>query len=181
MSWFAAKTLDLDELCAAVPMEPTEVADPRWESPLCGGIWRDGWYLVIAGRSCSRLVEPQILRSLSASYPVVACSIEEHVMATEAYYWNEGKLTWSVKHQSELDLYHLEALGELPAFYQEIERSHIREQDHEQSHAAEVDFIFEVPLEMAKAVTAFKHDEEPPESFCPRAFHDLRKPWWRFW
>jgi hypothetical protein len=85
--------------------------------------------------------------------------IEEHVMFSCASLWRDGREVWRVAHQGDETIDNLSATGDLPPELDGIRREFERRQAEEGGGAAEVDHIFEVPLELAKTLTGFKHDE----------------------
>jgi hypothetical protein len=60
-------------------------------------------------------------------------------------------------------------------------------QDTEDAGPKEVDFFFEVPLQVAKSLTGFKHDDESPgidgDSFVvlKSAESASGRRWWQIW
>ena len=87
-------------------------------------------------------------------------------------------------------LFHLVATGALPASYERVKETQLREQESEGGQSADVDLVFEIPLLLAKQLTGFKHDEDPgslaqhtPVVFVDEAVPIARRkrPWWRPW
>jgi hypothetical protein len=79
----------------------------------------------------------------------------------------------------------------MPGQFQEAVDSATKLQDVEDASANEVDYFFEVPLEVAKHLTGFKHDEGA-SGVTDDSFHKYvavgkgagtiaGRPWWRFW
>jgi hypothetical protein len=156
-------------------------------APIVGAELSTGWYLVVAKRCDHELIADRILQIASAKVDVIACSVEEHVMYSLASLWSGGTRVWSVTHDAQRAIHHLEASGQLPPAFSEIREQLLAQQAAEGGAEANVDFVFDVPLRTAQQITGFKHDEggEPahfdvleqmPDSILVRA-----RPWWRFW
>jgi hypothetical protein len=92
---------------------------------------------------------------------------------------------WSVVHDSEKAAGHLAVDGSVPAEFSQIRATREAKQRTEDEADAEVDFIFDVPIDLAKALTGFRHDEAllaRPRSvrvLAPRA--GATRPWWKKW
>jgi hypothetical protein len=98
----------------------------------------------------------RFLSSLSAGCEVVGCFVEEHVMVSRATAWKDGVQQWSAKHDAQLELDHLEVVGEPPPSLAEIEAA---AREKKQASPDGPDFLFDVPADVAKSVTSFRHDE----------------------
>jgi hypothetical protein len=133
------------------------------------------------------LLSESSLSALSAESEVIACSVEEHVMFSSAERWTNGQRHWRVEHDAQQSIRHLATSGTLPVVYAEALRKAQEAQDAEDDNEAEVDFFFEVPLQLARDLAGFKHDEEIPdvkyESFqvYDSASDNLRRKWWQVW
>jgi hypothetical protein len=119
---------------------------------------------------------------------VVACSIEEHVMFSSAEYWAAGTRVWRAEHVGEDGPIHLKTSGALPGGFEAMAAEHKELQEADGGERAGVDHYFDIPLNAAKEVIGFKHDEDIP-GVDYEGFEVLRKvpssthstPWWRFW
>jgi len=65
---------------------------------------------------------------------------------------------WRVTHASESSRRHLEEHGSLPEQYRDIKERLLAAQQREDEGAHEVDYVFDVPLELCDAIVGFKHD-----------------------
>jgi hypothetical protein len=121
-----------------------------------------GWYLVVADRCDHRFLQAKVLGPLSQNYRVVACSIEEHVMFSSAEEWVAGAMAWRAVHAGENGPMDLKTSGALPPSFQSMANALAAKQEAEGGKTAEVDHYFDIPLNAAKAITGFKHDEKVP-------------------
>jgi hypothetical protein len=135
------------------------------ESMFCGVRLDKGWYVVVINEYGHKLVSDRSLGRLSGSGSVIAATIEEHVMFCSAEEWNGGKLIWKVSHQSEKGPRHLEETGSPPVRYLAVKERLLAAQQREDEGAREVDYVFDVPLELAEAIVGFKHDRLINERF----------------
>ena len=66
------------------------------------------------------MMRDTILQRLSAGCEVVTGDVEEHVMVSIAIGWKDGQRVWSVTHDAQRDIEHLQTEGELPAAFTSI-------------------------------------------------------------
>jgi hypothetical protein len=100
------------------------------------------------------------LGSLSRGAEVVACFVEEHVMFSAAAFWRDGLRVWSVEHDAQEGIRHLVVAGELPAEMSAIIKESEAAQDAEDECDSEVDYIFEIPVDIAQRITDFRYDRD---------------------
>ncbi len=121
-SWLAVKGKLPTAVLETLGLRGTGTREEIAESPIVGAELPSGWYLVVAGRSGHRLMRDQTLQRLSAGCEVIACDVEEHVMVSVATGWKDSQRVWSVTHDAQRDMEHLQAEGELPAAFASIQR-----------------------------------------------------------
>jgi hypothetical protein len=81
-------------------------------------------------------------------------------MVSGATGWADGKKLWLVTHESRPGPTHLLSRGALPSEFPSI---HDR-QAAKQAADATADYYFDIPVDLARALTGFRHDEDPPGS-----------------
>src|SRR5215472_7624048 len=186
ISWIAARA-PASDVCDRLGLRPTGEQVEIPEAPIAGARLSTGWYLVVAARCDHPLITGRSLGLVSAEADVVACSIEEHVMYSQSSFWSGGGRVWSIAHDAQRSIDHLEVSGELPPFFVEIRNRRFGEQSAQRGAAPAVDFVFDVPLEVAQRLVGFKHDVAGgPESFdvlepINNAIKGPAKRWWKFW
>ena len=116
-----------------------------------------GWYVVIFNR---HELKHEPLQRLSSLGEVVHCFVEDHVMFSVASGWKGGKLDWSVTHDSEKGRFHLEVEGPVPSSLAQIRERLTAAQNAEGGEKSEVDYIYDVPAELALSLTGFRHDQD---------------------
>ena len=163
-SWLAVKGKSAVAVLETLGLRGTGTHEEIVESPIVGAELPGGWYLVVAGRSGDPLMSDAVLRRLSAGCEVVTCDVEEHVMVSVATGWKVGRRLWSVAHDAQRDMQHLQTEGELPSVFTGI-RDRLRcEQQAAGGNKADVDYIFAASVELAQTLTGDRHDAEIPGS-----------------
>ena len=162
ISWIAVKDADPEAVRTQLGLVHSGKFDGFYSLPehsLLGGVLETGWYLVVRNRCDDPMVMDAMLSSLSDDSMVIAASIEEHVMFCFATCWSEGQEIWRVKHEAEKGVTDLQVSGEPPPELEDIRQRAFIRQMVEGRDSADVDYIFDVPLHLAKSLVGFKHDE----------------------
>lgn len=161
-SWLAVRGKQPAAVLEALGLRVTGTREEIAESPIVGAELPSGWYLVVAGRSGHGLMLDQTVQRLSAGCEIVTCDVEEHVMVSVATGWKEGQRVWSVTHDAQRDMGHLQVEGELPATFASIRDRLRSEQQTAGGSKADVDYIFDIPVELAQTLTGYRHDADIP-------------------
>jgi hypothetical protein len=141
----------------------------------------DTWTLVVANRCNHKIVKVPSLAELSGGCQVIACNIEEHVMYSSAECWRDGRRTWRIEHANEEGENHLAAEGEPPDCLKQL----VADTQRKQAEDSGGGWFFEIPLDCAKTLVGFKHDEE--HLVLERDAFQVLEPilperkWWEFW
>jgi hypothetical protein len=143
-------------------LEDTGVEDEVNEAPLSAAETEQGWTIIWSNDIMFGGDEPKFSR-LSKFAPIIVCFIEEHTMFSLAMLFREGETKWSISHQGDgEDVFDLNKAGELPPFATEIEAELTNMQMKVGGRNADVDYVFDIPLMIAKRLTGFKHGENGP-------------------
>ncbi len=162
LSWLGVKGVPPDVVLEALGLGGTGGRDEVPDAPLNGVELPGAWYLVIANRQPPEFFQESVLQRLSTIGEVVICFVEEHVMCSSATGWKHGRTMWSVLHDAQRDIEHLEAAGDLPSTFAAIRERLLASQQAAGGRTANVDYIFEVPVVLAEALTGYRHDAEIP-------------------
>lgn len=157
ISWIGTQAPILDILSAIDAVETGSSAEfPDFE--YCVVSLEGGWTVVWAPEE---FFNNQRCKALSATHPIIAVSVNETVMYSDARWFENGELVWSIWHQGDEDRSHLESSGPVPDIGKTIERAKRVEQAEDDASEPEysVDVIFEIPLALAATYCPFKHDE----------------------
>jgi hypothetical protein len=157
LSWAALRNGTLETICSSCSLRATGKREEIPESRIVSVEIPSRWQLVLYTRS---EVDDQVLAKLSAEGEVVSCFVEDHVMFSSASGWARGKQVWKVFHDCEKGRYHLETAGAAPIVLAGIQKRLVEKQDAVGGEKADVDYIHDIPAELVKAMTGFRHDEE---------------------
>lgn len=189
-SWLAIKPKSPAAIRLELQVSETEQKQAFPEAMLTGAPLPNGWYLIFVNHCDSKYISDPIQTDLSKECEIVSCSIEEHVMYSMSQYWINGHKVWQVSHDAQQGMFNLESQGKLPENYQSIKSTNYSEQLSAGGENADVDFMFDIPLLLAKSITGFKHDEENTADIAlefttllPKNSHQNQptKSWWKFW
>ena len=161
LSWLAIRRIEKPDIYRRLGFAETSARDMVPDAPFAGVTLNTGWQIVIAGHRCD-FADSVNLAALSQDCDVVTCAVEEHVMYSHASSWRDGSREWSVSHDSEKGLRHLAADGDPPPIFATIRQEAFDELDSNGGDASRVDYVFDVPVELARHLTGFSHDQDPP-------------------
>ncbi len=188
MSWAAVRGGTPQAVHGALALRGTGKREEIPESDITGAELPGGWYMVASNRDGLRLTEDAALGRLSRVGEVVMCFVEEHVMCSFAACWRDGQLIWSVYHDSggRKGIECLEVKGQPPTSFAAIRDRLFAEQSAAGGKKAGVDYILDIPVELAHSLTGYRHDHDIP-GMPKDAFEVLvstrttpeRRSWWR--
>jgi hypothetical protein len=119
----------------------------------------NGWCLLFA-EDISWACEARA-RALSSLGRTLACQFEDRVALTSvAFEMRSGAELWRVFHDNQQSRYRLDVTGSPPPALEEIKSRIFREQDEDGGEKSSTDFVHEVPLELAKSVCGYRHDDD---------------------
>ena len=183
ISWLAVSGKDSQQALQELRLHRTGQTEEFPESPISATQLPTGWFLIFANRFDSPLVADNSLQQLSSGCTVISCQVEEHVMFSSATCYSDGDRKWHVEHDAQESIYHLSTTGDLPPEFDEIYSSLKQEQDGSGGDESDVDYIHDVPVTLAKAVTSFRHDQDSSAPFevLSSSSPASEKPWWKIW
>jgi hypothetical protein len=107
---------------------------------------------------------PDRMALLSANGTAIAVSADDRSMFSVVRAYERGKAVFAIEHDGgQQGTRHIETAGKLPAEWSAIFERTSREQEEEDQGAAEVDFMFDAPMELAAALCGYRHDKPWPE------------------
>jgi hypothetical protein len=178
ISWLAVRGKSPEEVRRLLGLIPTGRYGEPLDSLITAALLPGGWFLVLLADPAHEFLRQGTPERISADCEVVTAAVEEHVMASLAEGWKAGRRVWSLDHQSEKGIEHLEAGGTPPESFAGIRSKAFERQRGEE--AGDVDYIFDVPLQVAQSLTGFKHDEGGPDRF-EILERSGRSRWGGFW
>jgi len=166
VSWIAFEGLDRAEILRRTNLSDTGVPDEFNEAEWSLGRFPSGWHFLWANDLDE--VSADRLQQLSAGCRVLACSANEDDMQTSARLYTDGAASWAIAHDSKVSQMHLELTGNLPDELQDIRDRLVEAQESSGAGHADVDYLFDIPLELANQTCGFDEDllpEDMPEPF----------------
>jgi hypothetical protein len=113
--------------------------------------------------------DPPRLARLPAKSRSITCVTLEHAMVSYSSLWHAGGHTWQIRHDSSQGSEHLELSGDLPAGFVGIRDIGMRkgraQEERRKPGEWGVDYVFDVPLDTAAAITGFRHDRMVENDF----------------
>jgi hypothetical protein len=168
LSWVCVRGSKSEKILNLLGLQETGAHEDFPESEITATETANG-FLIVAQRDCLKLTSGKVLAELSILGDVTVCFVEEHVMHSLAGFWSKGKFVWAVSHVSGKEKNHLKADGNLPAVFSSISDDLISKQKKADAENGGPDYIFDIPVELAKSVAGYRYDEDisghPKNSF----------------
>jgi hypothetical protein len=181
ISWVAVKGKAPDTVREELSLTSTdEVTDLAFHPPVSAASLPTGWYVIAANSTDHKLTRNNVVSKLSNGCEVVAVVVEEHVMWASAVGWRHREKLWEVMHYAERGMFDLETTGTVPEAFERIRDSAFAQQRAENEERAEVDYVFDVPVDLAEEITGFRHDGTDAEFVVlERDRRATRRRWFR--
>ena len=132
---------------------PTDEREEVPESPVTGAMLPSGAYLLYINDE----IEPddRVFARLSKNASLLACYANETVMNSCASSWANGVKQWSVFHDAQQGIKHLEITGDVPEQLKAIQKRLFAEQE-----SGDADHIFDIPVELFAALGGIRYDQD---------------------
>ena len=158
VSWVAVHGKDPQVVLDELGWRRTGQQEEFPESPTTCATLRPGWFsIIMVGRADAYDGSLDFAR-LSKGAEVVACFVEEHVMFSAAVLWRDGSKIWSVEHDAQQGILHLDVFGQLPPEMALIIEEAKSSQDAEDAGGADTDFTFDIPVDISQRITGLRYD-----------------------
>ena len=145
-----------DELLSREHLRDTGRIDEAQETPWSGAELPDGWFLLWSNRF-DDLTADRLTR-LSIGGRLVGCQVHEGVMECLAVGYLDGKEVWAVSHDSDRGPLDLAIRGTPPTGFDDIRARLLEQQRLEDLGQAAVDYVFDIPVEVARSICGYRHD-----------------------
>jgi hypothetical protein len=156
ISWVAFENLSKAEVLMRTRFRDTGVPDEANEAPFSVAALPTGWVVLFSSDFDYGTAEH--LAALSSGAVVVSCQVEEHVMFSAAHCSTDTREAWSVSHDSQRGRYDVVTRGALPSAFAPIKMRLNSRQDDSGGAASDVDYTFDIPVELAAEMTGYRHD-----------------------
>lgn len=162
---------------------PTDQYEEIAESPVTGTTLPGGAYLLYINDEI--LPEDRVFARLSRDASLIACYANETVMNSFASSWADGIEQWSVFHDAQQGIRHLETTGDPPHQLISIQERLLADQGRN----TEGDCVFDIPIELFVALGGIRYDEDiegagpKPWQVLTRSRHTsapTKSRWWPF-
>ena len=190
-SWFALRGVSVERAMQALQMRGTgRLVDEREIEPLVGGLLENGWYVIFSSNDSDISFFKDQLEELSKGGEGVHGSFEEHAMGSSAAYYRDGQQVWLVMREAGGPYAPLTVEGDPPPSFAERKTRLFRQQEEDGGKEAGVDYIYDLPIELAEEAAGFSHENsfhrlgfEVLEYERPQPAPPLKrnKPWWKVW
>ena len=163
VGWIAVQGLDRDRILGV-----TDLVEVQPGKRLKASMWSqsNGWTIVLTVDF--DFPTPERMAALSAEGRAVALSADERPMVSVVRGYEDGKAVFAIEHDGgQQGVRHMETAGTPPPEWPAILDRLTKDQDAEDAGEAQVDFLFDAPLELAKALCGYRHDEAWPEGEEP--------------
>jgi len=165
LSWVAVRGLKPEQALAALGMQVSHVVryeDIGWRRNVVLGPLPGDWLLVAsagAGQAFKGKLQP-----LTKLGPAVAGEILDMVSESEVRGYADGSETWRVAHDPSDDegVFSIEISGDPPPQLGTIVREARAEQDAEGGEEAGVDYMIDVPGQLAHSICGYHPGEHEP-------------------
>ena len=124
------------------------------ESPVTGATLPSGAYLLYINDEI--IPDERVFAKLSRNGSLIACYANETVMSSLASSWVNGVEHWSVFHDPEQGIKHLETTGDLPDQLLPIKERLFAKQDQ----LKDTDYVFDIPIELFAALDGIRYDQD---------------------
>ena len=157
LAWFAVHGIAREDFLDRAGFDDIGEVDEYFEEDHSIGELPGGWIVIVT--SDVGLLAPDKLAHWSVGGRLVAAVVHEATMNSVATEWNDGKQVWSLAHDGSEGGESLEVEGQLPDVFEELKQEAIAAQSESEKEGGGVDFVFDIPLDVAAEITGFRHDE----------------------
>lgn len=157
LTWFAAQGISREAFLERAGFIDTGEVDEYFEEEHSVGDLPDGWCVIVT--SDVGLLAPDKLAKWSAGGRLVAAVVHDETSNSLSTEWRDGKLVWSASHDGSEGGDRLEIEGQLPEIFEELKQEAAAAQEESAKEGGGVNFVFDIPLDIAAEITGFRHDE----------------------
>jgi len=161
-AWIGVLGASQKEVLDALGLEPVPdaPADYMFSGDFACRAFPGGWFVVTSIQGLD-LADDLATAAAVTDQMAVGCEMSTIVMWSEAHGYQGGQLEWSVTHDPDDEGRPLAVEGAPPAILADLEAKALKAQAGED----DVDYVFEVPMQLVGHYTGFVYDDEeaPPD------------------
>jgi hypothetical protein len=169
VSWIGFDSIGKTSVLEMTGLQDTGEPDVANEAPFSGAEIPGGWFILFSNDF--QFVSPERLAQLSVDCHIVACQVHEGIMVSAAFGYERGRCVWELVHNSQQSTRGLSVSGSPPPSFQSIRQRLMEKQEATVSDEGfKVDYIFDIPVEVAAAICKYRHDRWKFEWGSPQFF-----------
>lgn len=155
-TWIAIPAAESSDVLTRLDLRETKQKDETNDAPFSGALVAGDWYIIFSN-------EPTFADDLGAATlsnieRLIICTIDETSMVSISSEYRNGSKLWSIEHDAQIGDLHLEVQGAPPKALKPIRETFLKQQKSQDETGLLVDFLFEVPIELAANITGYRHD-----------------------
>lgn len=158
-SYLAIKGKAKEEIWKALSLKKSANQDPSsmvdLDELIIGVPLKSGWYQIL-DYSDTLVDNKNKMSRLSTGAEVLVGSVEEHVMYCMAACWHNGKIAWSIEHNSDRGPEHLQVTGTPPKSFEAIKKR-IKQEREATPENERHDFFFSIPVDLYEELTGYSY------------------------
>jgi hypothetical protein len=169
ISWIGFDAIGKATSLEMLGLHDTGKPDRANEASFSGAEIPGGWFILFSNDF--QFASPKRVAQLSADCRIVACQVHEGVMFSAAYGYERGNCVWELVHDAQRSINDLSVAGSPPTSFQSISQRQMEKQEGTaREEGLGVDYIFDIPVEVAADVCKYRHDRWQFEWGEPRFF-----------
>jgi len=157
ISWVGFNGISRADGLKRLGMIDTQRVDEANEAPFSLAQLPNNWLILFVNDF--EFASDARLARLSKDATVIGCKISEGIMYSDAALFHAGKRVWAISHFGGKDLYDLKIEGTLPPEIEQVRSRLMAEQKAQVQGSPPVDLVFDIPVEAARLVTSYRHDQ----------------------
>jgi hypothetical protein len=177
-SWLVATSEQRDRLVQLLRCEYRDDVNHTDDVAYYGYNTPQGHITLIDATGDWKFQDRKTQKLISDGANVYFFSVHTGVMYSSAEAWSHGRIVWEIEHNSEFGGYHIDSDGDLPDDFYDIRDGRFEEQAREGGEEAGVDFVIEIPRDMARALTGFDGEDGIPDGV--EKFYLVHRSRWEF-
>ncbi len=153
--WIGFEKLGAAEVAERAGLALTSTVDDANEAPFSIAELPSGWTILFVNNVEYAFGDRP--EQLSRGGRIVTFQVHEGVMYSRAAEFRDGTCLWTVEHDADSGIRHLETTGSLPADFEVIRADCVKAQDAEGKNPM-VDHMIDIPARLAMAPTGYRYD-----------------------
>lgn len=174
VSYYKFHGVDRAGLLADLGLQDTDIADPNGDAPYAIADLPNGWF-VIRTQNDTGLITNYDRKTLCREGTLITCDMAAIDPLSQAAGYERGEERWVVLHDGRNgDRLDLDVRGDVPDALLPLRQKAFVTAERDETDPRGPDSMLDVPLELIKAVTGFRHDR--PQDVHPVPVFRWLKP-----